>query len=159
STAGQLTVVAGNSRAGFSGDGGPATSAQLNNPQGIALDAAGNVYIADAGNNRVREVSGGIITTFAGSGLASPGGPRTYNDGGPATDALMHLPEGVAVDRAGNVYIAVTGDNNVRIVNTDGIINNFAGDGYASHAGDGGSAVDAELNKPSDVTVDSNGNV
>lgn len=159
STAGQLTVVAGNSRAGFSGDGGQAVRAQLNNPQGIAIDRAGNIYIADAGNNRVRKVTDGVITTFAGNGSISPGGPRTFNDGGLATDALMHLPQGVAVDAAGKVYIAVTGDNNIRIVGTDGIIQSFAGNSFPSWAGDGGNAVDAALNKPSDLAIDKDGNV
>src|SRR5438874_272417 len=88
---GTLTPVAGNSRPGFSGDGGPAVRAQLNAPKGLALDAAGNLYIADSLNNRVRIVTkDGVIKTFAGSGQTSfGGGPRTYNDGGPAIDAFM----------------------------------------------------------------------
>ena len=160
SPSGSMTVVAGNSRGGFSGDGGPAVNAQLNNPQGLAVDAAGNLYICDASNNRVRKVTPeGIMTTFAGTGQISPGGPGTYNDGGPATEALLHLPSGVALDKSGNVYIADTGDNTIRIVSPDGIINNFAGDSYPSFAGDGGNAVNAELHGPGDVALDSAGNV
>jgi uncharacterized protein (TIGR03437 family) len=160
SAGGTLTLVAGNSRAGFSGDGGPAVNAQLNTPQGIAVDPSGNIYIADSVNNRVRVVTtDGIINTFAGTGYVSPGGPRTYNDGGPATSGLLHLPQGVALDSSGNVYIADTGDNSIRIVTTDGIINTFAGDSYPSFAGDTAAAVDAELHSPADVAVDSSGNV
>ncbi len=136
-------------------------NAQLNTPQGVAVDAAGNVYIADSANNRVRMVSAaGIITTFAGNGNYSfGGGPRQYNDGGPATDALMHLPQGVAVDKSGNVYIADTGDNSIRKVTTDGIINTIAGDSYPGFFGDTGVATSAEFDHPSDVAVDSSGNV
>jgi uncharacterized protein (TIGR03437 family) len=160
SVGGTLTLVAGNSRAGFSGDGGPAVQAQLNSPQGIVVDSAGNIYIADSMNNRVRIVTpDGLINTFAGTGYASAGGPRSFNDGGPAIAALLHLPEGVAVDKNGNVYIADTGDNCIRIVTTDGIINTFAGDSYPSFSGDTAAAVDAELHTPSDVAVDSSGNV
>ena len=103
---GNLTVMAGNSRPGFSGDGGPATRAQLNEPQGLALDKAGNLYIADSKNNRVRVVSAaGIINTFAGTGLTSPGGANTFNDGGLATGALLRLPGGVAVDEIGRAHV------------------------------------------------------
>ena len=161
STAGVLTVVAGSSRAGFSGDGGPAVRAQLYNPQGIAFDGAGNMYIADAGNNRVRIVSAqGIINTFAGNGQISAGGsPSAFNDGGPATNAYLHLPSGVSVDRSGNVYIADTSDNLIRKVATDGIITSVAGNSFPSYSGNGGQAVNAELNKPGDVLVDSSGNL
>jgi uncharacterized protein (TIGR03437 family) len=159
---GGLTLVAGNSRAGYSGDGGPAVSAMLNAPQGLALDSAGNLYIADSQNNRVRIVTkDGIINTFAGTGGASfGGGPRTFNDGGPATQALLHLPSGVAVDKSGNVFIADTGDNMIRKVTPDGIINLFAGDSYPGYFDkQGGTAIDSEFNKPGDVAVDSSGNV
>jgi trimeric autotransporter adhesin len=168
-TNGTLTLVAGNSRAGYSGDGGPATRAQLNDPKGLALDAAGNLYIADSQNNRVRMVDrNGVISTFAGTGAISfGGGPRTHNDGGPATNGLLHLPSGVAVDKSGIVYIADTGDNIIRKVGTDGIITTFAGDGYAGfydkddNASDDvlPDAIDSEFNKPADVAVDGNGNV
>lgn len=133
---GTLTLIAGNSRPGFSGDGGPAVNAQLNTPQGIALDSAGNIYIADSLNNRVRMVSNkGIITTFAGNGNFS--GPGFWGDTGPATDASIHLPVGLAVDAANNVYIAVSADNTVRRVTAaDGAINIFAGAGYKGYYGD-----------------------
>lgn len=168
-TTGALTLVAGNSRAGFSGDGGPAARAQLNDPKGLAFDAAGNLYIADSRNNRVRIVDrNGVINTFAGNGSISfGGGPRTYNDGGPATNALLQLPSGVAVDKSGNVYIADTGDNLIRKVTTDGVINTFAGDSYPGYFDKddntsdniGPDAINSEFHKPQDVAVDSSGNV
>jgi len=158
---GNLTLIAGNSRPGFSGDGGPATRAQLNTPQGMALDKAGNLYIADSKNNRIRIVNpAGIINTFAGTGLVSPGGASTYGDGGLAINALLHLPAGLAVDSSGNVYIADTGDNLIRKVTTDGLINSIAGDSYPSYKGDGYvAATESELHSPEDVAVDANGNV
>jgi trimeric autotransporter adhesin len=159
---GTLSVVAGNSRAGFSGDGGPAASAQLNNPQGIAVDAAGNVYIADSGNNRVRVVSAqGIIDTFAGNGqfASASGSLFSYGDGGPATQAQLHQPSGVAVDTAGNVYIADTADNVIRKVTTDGVIATVAGNSYPSYSGDNDFATKAELLRPGDVAVDSSANI
>jgi uncharacterized protein (TIGR03437 family) len=132
---GTLTLIAGNSRAGFSGDGGPAVNAQLNAPQGIALDSAGNIYIADSLNNRVRMVNPqGIISTFAGNGSVSV--PGFWGDTGPATDASIHLPVALAVDSSNNVYIAASADNTVRRVTTDGIINIFAGAGYKGYYGD-----------------------
>ena len=158
--AGTLALVAGNSRAGFSGDGGPAAYAQLNAPAGIAFDKLGNVFIADSGNNRVRIVdSNGIINTYAGNGHISPGGARSFNDSEPATDGLLHLPMGVAVNKDGNLLIADTGDNLIRIVTLDGLINTFAGDSYPGFLGDGGNPESAEFHTPSDVFVDSSGNV
>jgi uncharacterized protein (TIGR03437 family) len=157
---GTVTLVAGNSRAGFSGDGGLAVNAQLNSPQGLAFDPNGNLYIADSRNNRIRQVIGGIITTFAGNGTISPGGgPSAYGDGGPATSAQLHLPMGVAVDGNFNVYIADTGDNTIREVTADGNIATIAGDSFPSYQGDGGLAIVAELHSPEDVAVDSSGNV
>ena len=157
---GVVTLVAGNSRAGFSGDGGPAINAQLNTPQGLALDSKGNLYIADSANNRVRVVTGGIINTFAGTGSFSlGGGPGQNNDGGPAVNGLLHLPMGVAVDSSGNVYIADTANNSIRKVTTDGIINTICGDTYPGFSGDTGNAASAEVNHPSDVALDSSGNI
>ncbi len=153
-----LSLVAGNSRPGFSGDGGPAVSAMLYSPQGLAVDGAGNIYIADTNNNRVRIVTtNGIINTFAGNGLI--GSPLAFGDGGPANQANLQLPGGVAVDSAGNLYIADTGDNLIRKVTTDGVINTIAGDSLPAYAGDGGPAVNAEVHSPEDVAVDSSGNV
>jgi len=168
--AGSMTLVAGNSRAGFSGDGGPAVSAQLNSPQGLALDAAGNLYIADSVNNRVRKVdTQGVITTFAGNGSVNP--PGFWGDTGPATDASLHLPTGLAVDSSGKVYIAVSADNTVRVVTTDGIINIFAGAGYKGYYGDyaadsvtgkvtnTGVATVAGLTNPQDIAIGPSGSL
>jgi len=168
--AGSMTLVAGNSRAGFSGDGGPAVSAQLNAPQGLALDAAGNLYIADSVNNRVRMVdTQGIITTFAGNGTVNP--PGFWGDTGPATDASLHLPTGLAVDSSGKVYIAVSADNTVRVVTTDGVINIFAGAGYKGYYGDyakdsisgivsnTGVATVAGLTNPQDIAIGPSGSL
>jgi hypothetical protein len=149
-----ITTVAGNGTAGFSGDGGPATGAQLNAPFGIAVDSAGNIYIAEWSNHRIRKVSSsGTITTFAGTGTAGFGG-----DGGPATDAALDSPEGVAVDSAGNVYIADSFNNRIRKVDTSGIITTIAGNGSPGYTGDG-PAASAGLNDPSGVAVDKSGNV
>ncbi len=153
-----LTLVAGNSRPGFSGDGGPAVNAQLNAPQGIAVDKSGNIYISDTNNNRVRIVTpNGIINTFAGTGQV--GGVQNFGDGGPANQAFLHLPGGLALDSNGNLYIADTGDNTIREITTNGIINTIAGDGLPSYSGDTFQASTAELHSPEDVAVDSSGNV
>ncbi|MEI9971294.1 MAG: IPT/TIG domain-containing protein [Ignavibacteriota bacterium] len=157
---GTLAVIAGNSRPGFSGDGGPALAAQLNGPQGLAFDATGNLYIADSINNRVRVVNPqGVITTFAGTGGTSAGGGNTFNDGGLAINGLLRLPSGVFADGSGNVFIADTGDNIIRKVTSDGIINTVAGNGFGAFSGDGAPAILAELHTPTDVTVDSKGNI
>jgi uncharacterized protein (TIGR03437 family) len=157
-TQGVIHLFAGNSRAGFSGDGGPAVDAQLTAPQGMAIDAAGNVYIADTGNNRIRLVSSkGIISTFAGNGVGDFGG-----DGGPATIAELNLPAAVAVGHSGNVYIADTANHCIRLVTTNGAITTFAGiglSGFYGFSGDGGPAVEATVSNVQDVTVDSSGNV
>ncbi len=152
---GTLTRVAGNARAGYSGDGGPATSAQLSGPNGIALDKAGNLYIADTDNHRVRKVSPpGVISTIAGNGTGGYSG-----DGGPATSAELSYPAGVAVDSAGNVYIADEDNNRIRRVTQSGVIGTFAGNGTQGSSGDGGPGAGAELNEPFGVAVDSAGNL
>jgi trimeric autotransporter adhesin len=120
---GELTRFAGNGTAGYSGDNGPATSAELNGVMGVAADAAGNVYIADTQNNRIRKVSNGVITTIAGNGFLGYSG-----DGGPATSARLNQPFGVAVDASGNVYIADSENYVVRKV-SNGVITTFAGNG------------------------------
>jgi uncharacterized protein (TIGR03437 family) len=161
---GVLATVAGGAL-GFSGDGGPATKAALNFPAGVAVDSAGNLYFADKGNNRVRKVdTKGVITTFAGTGTAGYSG-----DGGPATGAKLGLNltaafQGVAVDSAGNVYIADPANNRVRMVNPSGIISTFAGNGtpFATGSlgnGDGGPPASASVMTPYGVKVDSAGNV
>jgi hypothetical protein len=149
----KITTIAGNGKRGFSGDGGPATSAQLNQPHGVAVDGQGNVYISDAGNYRVRKVRpGGTITTFAGDGT-----PGILGDGGPATAARLSHVNSVAVDRQGNVYISDHGSGRVRKVSLDGTITTIAGGG--SPRGDGGPATLARLYAPLQVAVDGPGNV
>ncbi len=215
---GVITTYAGNGIAGYKGDGGAATSAELNQPTGLALDARGNLYIADSYNAVVREVNAatGVITTVAGGGTGSGSGPATsealemptgvavdsagnlyiadeagnivwkvsastgdiapfaggnysaakLGDGGPATSASLTGPEGVAVDQAGNVYIADTYDNRIRkVAASTGIITTVAGDGYGAgsytggYSGDGGPATSAELYFPWSVAVDGSGNL
>ncbi|HEY6344320.1 MAG TPA: NHL repeat-containing protein [Bryobacteraceae bacterium] len=161
SPAGIITTVAGNGTFGFSGDGGPATSAQIF-PSSVAVDGAGNLYIADSQNNRVRKVSpAGIITTVAGSGTPPPRGRYTSysGDGGPATSAELDHPSGIAVDDAGNLYIADFSNRRVRKVSPAGIITTIAGNGMNGYSGDGGPATGAQLGNPSDVAVDSAGRV
>jgi uncharacterized protein (TIGR03437 family) len=148
---GVLTRVAGNGRPGFSGDGGPAASAQLSSPQGLAVDSAGNIYIADTGNQRVRLVTNGVINTFAGTGI-----PGSVGDYGSALQAQLHLPSAVAVDKSNNVYIADSANNVIRIV-TAGIISTYAGDYIGGFAGDGSSVI--AFNNPSDIALDSSGNL
>ena len=149
-SSGTITTVAGKGQ-GFSGDGGPATSASLFHPYGVAVDSAGNVYIADTYNYRIRKVSGGTITTVAGNG-----GFRFSGDGGPATSASFNLPQGMAVDSAGNLYIADTYNNRIRKVSGK-TITTIAGGGNA--LGDGGPATSASLFNPNGVAVDSAGNL
>jgi hypothetical protein len=147
--AGDISTIAGNGVAGFSGDGGPATSAELHNPYGVAADSAGNIYIADTQNNRIRKVAGGIITTVAGNGA-----PSFSGDGGLAVSAGLNNPTDVAVDILGNIYIADQRNNRIRMVSTAGIISTVAGDGVVGYAGDGGLATSAALYYPTGVAVD-----
>jgi uncharacterized protein (TIGR03437 family) len=192
---GIMTTVAGNGTAGYAGDNGAATSAQLNDPVGVAVDSSGNLYIADAGNNVVRKVSNGTITTFAGNNKSLPG---YGGDGGAATSAQLNDPVGVAVDSAGTVYIADANNNAIRKVSggnistfpggtlhhPDGVavdpVGNlyvadtggrrvvylsggtatvFAGNGNIGFSGDNGLAVNAALNDPVTIAVDSAGYV
>ena len=136
---GIITTVAGNGRDGFSGDGGPATAAKLRWPEDVAVDSAGNFYIADTYNNRIRKVdaSTGIITTAAGNGSYGFSG-----DGGPATTAELIWPRDVAADGAGNIYIADTGNGRIRKIDAAaGIITTAAGNGNGGFSGDGGWAT------------------
>jgi uncharacterized protein (TIGR03437 family) len=153
--AGTITTVAGTGIPGFSGDGGPATSAQLNLPYGLAVDLAGYLYIADLNNSRVRRVSpDGTINTYAGSG-----GQGSSGDGGPATSAQMLEPRNVAVDAAGNLYISEFAGHRVRKVTPDGLIATAAGIGIAGFGGDGGPAVYAQLAFPAGLALDRQGNL
>jgi uncharacterized protein (TIGR03437 family) len=149
---GVITTVAGNGTQGFGGDNGPATSAQLAQPRGVAVDSAGNVYIADTFNNCIRKVSGGVITTVVGTGAQGFGG-----DNGPAASAQLYWPWGLAVDSAGNLYIADSNNNRVRKV-SNGVIATVAGGG-SSGLGDNGPATNAQLDGPGSIAVDSAGNV
>jgi len=152
-TRGIITTVAGNGTAGFSGDGGKATQAQLSLPSGVAVDDKGNIYISDRSNDRVRVVDNkGIITTFAGNGVDGYKG-----DLGPATQAQLSKPFGLALDKKGNLYIADRVSNRVRKVNPQGIITTVAGDGGFFFMGDNGPAYRASLAGPTGIVVDKNG--
>ncbi|HTX01417.1 MAG TPA: hypothetical protein VMD59_21715 [Acidimicrobiales bacterium] len=171
-TGGDIYRIAGNGTPGYSGDGGPATSAELDSPQDVAVDSSGDVFIADTYNNVIREISPkGTISTFAGSGTAGYSG-----DGGPATSAELDDPSGVAVDALGNVYIADTSNNVIRRVQgpdtaasgeTQGEITTVAGDyaldqadnGQGGHSGDSGAAIDAQLYAPEGVALDDAGDL
>jgi trimeric autotransporter adhesin len=153
---GVITTVAGNGTPGFSGDNGPATSAQLYDPEGVAVDSASNLYIADKGNSRIRKVSGGVITTVAGSGPTGLTGGGFSGDNGPATSARLYS-DGVAVDSAGNLYIA-DGNSRIRKV-SKGVITIVAGNGRQGFSGDNGPATSARLFEPVGVAVDSAGNL
>jgi sugar lactone lactonase YvrE len=150
---GTITTVVGSGTQGYSGDGGAATAAALDQPMGLALDPSGNLYIADSHNHVIREVSGGTITTIAGTGTAGFSG-----DGGPATAATLTLPQGVAVDASGNVYIADTGNHRIRKL-TGTQIATIAGTGNEAYLGDGGAATAASLDMPTGLALDANGNL
>lgn len=150
-----ITMVAGTGAQGYGGDGGPALEALLSFPAGLAVDAGGNLYIADAGNACVRVVRpDGTISTVAGTGT-----PGFSGDGGPAVEAQLNFPSGLAVDADGNLYIADTDNQRVRKVSRDGVISTIAGSGNQGFSGDGGPAVSAELISPTGVAVDARGNV
>ena len=154
STSGTISTIAGTGTPGFSGDGGAATAAKLNFPFGLAIDATGNIYVADMFNNRVRKIStGGIITTVAGSATSGSGG-----DGGAATSAQLNQPEGLAFDGSGNLYIADVNNNKIRKV-AGGNISTYAGTGIYGSTGDGGPATSATLSSPATVSFDGSGNL
>lgn len=162
--AGDINTFAGNNTTGasYTGDGGPAPGATLDNPSQVLLDPAGNLYISDSGNNAIRKVTpAGILTTFAGIGPV----PAGYSgDGGPATQAQLNNPKGLAIDTAGNLYIADTDNCLIRMVEPNGIITTIAGTPpsggktFCGFSGDGGSATSAQLNFPAGVAVNG-GNV
>jgi sugar lactone lactonase YvrE len=192
SPSGVITTIAGTGSAGFSGDGGPATSAQLAGPRGVAVDSLGTIYIADTGNDRIRKVTpAGVITTlssvFSPQAVATDGSDQVYaadsgrvlrilpdgvqvtvagsfnsgfsGDGGPATAATLSSPAGIAIDAAGNLYIADTNNHRIRRVNTAGIITTVAGTGVNGFSGDGASATSAALAFPRSVAVTAAGTV
>ena len=146
---GTIFTAAGNGSFGYFGDGAAATAASLNDPTSVAVDAHGDIFIADSANNVVREVtSNGIITTVAGTGTAGYSG-----DNGAATSAKLNDPTGVAVDSSGDLFIADSGNNVIREVTPNGIITTVAGTGTAGYSGDGHAATAAELNDPTAVAA------
>ena len=176
---GVVSTIAGDGTSGFGGDNGPAASARLANPSGVALDGAGNLYFNDTGNQRVRKISNGVITTVAGNGTAGFSG-----DNGPATSAQLNLtpvvfppppatpfltnlppfpqfpqlPAGIAVDASGNLYIVDSGNQRVRRI-SNGVITTIAGNGTPGFSGDGGPATGGQLNNPSGIAVDASGKI
>jgi len=155
---GKISVVAGTGTAGYTGDGAAATSAELNGPNGIGLDGAGNLYVADYTNNSIRKVDAvtGIITTVAGTGTSGFSG-----DGGLATSANLFTPAGaIGFDSAGNLYFADLGNNRLRSVSfSTGIISTVAGNGSSTDSGDHGAATAAGIESPSGVAIDASGNL
>ncbi len=152
---GIISTLAGNGVQGSTGDGGLATSAELNTPEGYTIDKKGNVYIAEATGYRIRKInSSGIISTFAGNGIAG-----FMGDGGLAINASLSNSFGLAIDSIGNIYIADTGNNRVRKVDTTGIITTFAGTGTNGYSGDGGLAINASLGGPYYIEFDLAGNL
>ncbi len=148
-----ISTIAGNRSNGFSGDGGQATAAALNSPGSLAISSAGDFYVADMANNRIRKItSAGIITTIAGNGTAGATG-----DGGAATAATLNSPMAVAVDAAGNVFIADYNNAKIRKVNTFGVISTIAGTGTIGYSGNGAAATAALIAKPTGVAVDASG--
>jgi sugar lactone lactonase YvrE len=151
---GVISTIAGNGTNGYTGDGGPATSAQFYNPIGVAVDSSGNVYVADSGNGAVRMISNGTISTIAGTGILSYTG-----DGGPAALAQFSAISSIAVDAQGNIYVADTNNNAIRLFPLGGTVSTVGGNGMQGYTGDGGAATVAELNNPRGVAVTSSGNV
>ena len=167
---GRITTVAGTGTRGYSGDGGPATSAQLSGPGDVAVDGAGNIYFADGPNHRIRRISAdtGIITTIAGNGTAAMGIYKTIQgrtvvknigDDDLAVNAPIGMPSGLAVDVLGNLFFTNGGDMVRRVAADSGIITRVAGAGGSYHSGDGGPAVLAQLHQPSKVALDRAGNI
>lgn len=150
---GMLTRFAGNGLPGFGGDGGPAVGCQFSNPTGLAVGSGGELYVADTGNNRIRRISNGVVTTFVGDGSRGFGG-----DGGPAVSARLNSPFGLAVASSGDLFVADRGNNRIRRV-AGGAISSVAGMGEPGFDGDGALAIDAKLSGPVALTLDSLGNL
>jgi trimeric autotransporter adhesin len=152
SPAGVINTFAGLAEPGYTGDGGLATKAQFMTPKSLAVDSQGNLYIDDFGNNVIRKISGGQISTVAGTGFAGFSG-----DGGAATSAQFYSPQWIAVDSAGNLYIADTGNQRIRQINANGVINTIAGAGTRGYSGDGGAAASAQFHNPTGIAVSAAG--
>ncbi len=167
STSGIISTIIGNGIAGYTGDSGPATAAEISAPSGdITMDASGNIYIADQNNQVIRKVNiSGIISTYAGTGYGCCGGGGGFSgDGGPATAAEFSSPSGMVSDTSGNIYIAERFNHRVRKVNSSGIVSTIAGSGPTgigggSYSGDGGPATNARLNNPWQIAMDYEGNL
>ncbi len=154
---GLVSTMAGTGSAGFSGDGGVAIAAKMNQPAGICVDNSGNIYIADKGNSRIRKikVATGLMSTVAGDTISGYSG-----DGSAATAAKLSYPKGVCVDASGNIFIADFGNNRIRKVDVNtGLISTFAGTGISGYSGDGGVATAASFRNPNNVFMDSHGNL
>lgn len=152
---GTISTVAGTGEPGYSGDGGPATEAQLKGPQGVAVDSAGSLYIADTENDAIRKVdANGTITTVAGTGT-----PGYSGDGGPAAEAQLRTPIGLAFDAQGNLYIADSANQRIRRIDPNGIITTVVGTRSGGFSGDGGDPTQAQLKNPFDIWVDATGNL
>jgi hypothetical protein len=155
SASGIISTDVGTTTTGYYGDGGPASAANLSRPAGIAVDAAGNLYIADAGDHRIRKVgTDGIITTIAGTGVMGYSG-----DSGLASAATFHNPTGITIDAANNLYVADSGNHAVRKITSAGIISTIAGIGLPGYAGDGAPATAASMAGPMGVAFDQAGNL
>jgi sugar lactone lactonase YvrE len=151
---GTVTTFAGTGFCGYSGDGGRATAAMLDNPSALAFDPQGNLLVTDTGNSRIRKIDGsGTITTIAGNGTFGYSG-----DGGPATQASLGAPRGIASDAAGSMYIADSSNFVIRLVDSAGTIHTVAGNHTSGHNGDNGPATAAQIGSPNGVAVDSSGN-
>ncbi len=152
---GIIFTVAGDGTRGYRGDGHPATDGEFKDPVGVAVDISGNIYIADAGDHRIRMVdASGTMSTICGGGV-----PGSSGDGGPATTARINTPVSVSADLSGNVYIADSGNQKIRVIDASGIISTFAGIGTSGFSGDGGYATAASLSSPVGVVTDIFGNV
>lgn len=155
---GHLEVIAGTGKAGYSGDGGPATKATLNDPSGLALDAHGNLYVADSGNNVIREINPrGLITTYAGTGYATSSA-HPLGDGGRARRATFNNPVGLDMTSAG-LYVADKGNQRIRFISQSGVVRTVAGDGVLGWNADGTPSLETAMNFPQGVAVDAAGNI
>jgi uncharacterized protein (TIGR03437 family) len=159
-TSGRISTIAGNGGKGYGGDGGSALGATFYNSVRVAADAAGNVFVADQSNHRVRKITpSGTISTIAGNGAGTPQTGGFSGDGGPAVSASLNNPTALVLDPAGNIYICDQFNHRIRKVDTNGIITTIAGNGSAGFSGDNGPALNASLNYPGGITRDAAGNL